>query len=61
MANALGHIPTLLNKTLFLNKCFSCRNPRCHVIHFIDLLHISKLGLISYPRKLIILELQKLQ
>jgi hypothetical protein len=61
MTNALWYISMLSNKALFLNKCFSYPNPRCRVIHFIDWLLISKLGLISYPRKLIILELQTLQ
>jgi hypothetical protein len=59
MTNVLGYAS--MNKVLFPYKYFSYTNPRCCLIHLINLIHISELGLINYPSKLIILELQKLQ
>jgi hypothetical protein len=59
MTNVLGCAS--MNDALFPNKYFSYTNPRCCLIHLINLIHITELELINCPSKLIILELQKLQ
>jgi hypothetical protein len=60
MANALGHVPTLLNKTLLSRQMF-CKTTRGVALSFYRLTHVFNLGFIGYPDKLIILEPHKLQ
>jgi hypothetical protein len=59
MANALGHVPMLLNKTLLSRQMF-CKPTRGVALSFYRLTHVFILGFIGYPNNLIILETQKL-
>ena len=60
ITNVLVNVSTSSSKALSLEKCFSPTIPRCFGFLLIKFIYSNKSSF-SYPRKLIIIELQKLQ